>query len=101
MTHAPWLVPRATQALAVAAVVLATARAADPLLDVFPPSVAAVPAAERGEATITRDFTPSGSIWAEGLDETQVFLAELTHRQGADDSFAVRVGKGGDRTSVV
>ena len=100
MTHSPWFVPRAAQALAVAAVVLATARAADPLLDVFPPSVAAVPAAERGEATITRDFTPSGSIWAEGLDEAQVFLAELAHRQGADDSFAVRVGKGGQIYSL-
>jgi hypothetical protein len=79
---------------------LVAARATEPLLDVFPPSVAEVPATDRGEATITRDYTPSGSIWAEGLDETQVFLAELAHRQGADDSFAVRIGKGGQIYSL-
>ena len=79
---------------------LVAARATEPLLDVFPPSVAEVPATERGEATITRDYTPSGSIWAEGLDETQVFLAELAHRQEANDSFAVRIGKGGQIYSL-
>lgn len=78
----------------------AAARAVDPLLDVFPPSVATVSASERGGATITRDYSPSGSVWAEGLDERQVFLAELAHRQGADDSFAVRVGKGGQIYSL-
>ena len=79
---------------------LVAARATEPLLDVFPPSVAEVPATERGEATITRDYTPSGSVWAEGLDETQVYLAELAHRQRADDSFAVRIGKGGQIYSL-
>ena len=79
---------------------LVAARATEPLLDVFPPSVAEVPATEQGEATITRDYAPSGSIWAEGLDETQVFLAELAHRQEANDSFAVRIGRGGQIYSL-
>lgn len=103
MTNPPWSVPRAAWIGVIAVGVLASlsvAHAADPLLDIFPPSVAEVPAAARGEARITRDYTPSGSIWAEGLDETQVFLAELSHRQGADDSFAVRVGKGGQIYSL-
>ncbi|MFM8493932.1 MAG: alpha/beta hydrolase family protein, partial [Planctomycetia bacterium] len=78
----------------------AQAMAAEPLLDVFPPSVVEVQAAERGETTITRDYRPSGSVWAEGLDERQVFLAELAHRQGKDDSFALRVGQGGQIYSL-
>jgi dipeptidyl aminopeptidase/acylaminoacyl peptidase len=72
----------------------------EPLLDVFPPSVAEVPANEQGAATITRDYTPSGSVWAEGLDERQVFLAELAHTQGTDDSFALRLGQGGQIYSL-
>jgi len=78
----------------------AQAMAAEPLLDVFPPSVVDVPAAGRGQTTITRDDAPSGSVWAEGLDERQVFLAELAHRQGKDDSFALRVGQGGQIYSL-
>ena len=74
--------------------------AADVMLDVFPPSVAEVPASDRGETTISCDYTPSGSVWAEGLDETQVFLTELAHRQGKDDSFRLRVGKGGQIYSL-
>jgi len=103
MTHQPGSGLRAIAIVGLTAaglVPLAGARATDPLLDVFPPSVAEAPAGQRGEATITREFSPSGSIWAEGLDERQVFLAELVHRQGADDSFAVRVGKGGQIYSL-
>jgi len=103
MSRSPSVVPcRAVWIAPLAALLAASvaAPAADPLLDVFPPSVAAVPASERGEATITREFTPSGSIWAEGLDESQVFLAELAHRQETDDSFAVRIGKGGQLYSL-
>lgn len=76
------------------------ATAAEPLLDLFPASVAQVPASERGETTITRDYAPSGSAWAEGLDERQVFLAQLAHSQGRDDSFALRVGQGGQIYSL-
>jgi len=89
-----------TSPLAGLLAVSVAAWAGDPLLEVFPPSVATVPASERGEATISRDYAPSGSVWAEGLDERQVFLAELAHRQGADDSFAVRVGQGGQIYSL-
>jgi len=74
--------------------------AAEPLLDVFPASVAGVPAADRGETAVTRDYTPSGSVWAEGLDETQVFLAELAHTQTKNDSFTLRVGRGGQIYSL-
>lgn len=80
--------------------VAAESAAATAILDVFPPSVAEVPAADRGETTITLAYTPSGSIWAEGLDESQVFLAELTHRQGPADSFKLRVGQGGQIYSL-
>ncbi|MCE9632216.1 MAG: dienelactone hydrolase family protein [Planctomycetia bacterium] len=86
--------------LSLAALQPAGSMAADSLLDVFPPSVVELPASERGETTITRDYTPSGSVWAEGLDETQVFLTELAHRQGKDDSFSLRVGKGGQIYSL-
>ena len=71
-----------------------------PLLDVFPPSVAEAPAGQRGQATITTDYAPGGSSWAEGLDERDVFLAELAHRQDPDDSFTLRVGKGGQIYSL-
>jgi hypothetical protein len=74
--------------------------AAAAILDVFPRSVAEMPAANRGSATITLAYTPSGSVWAEGLDESQVFLAELEHRQGPADSFALRVGQGGQIYSL-
>jgi dienelactone hydrolase len=79
---------------------IGTVDAASPILDVFPPSVVDVPAGSRGETTITLDYAPSGSVWAEGLDERQVFQAELPHRQGDDDSFRLRIGKGGQIYSL-
>lgn len=79
---------------------IGTVDAAAPILDVFPPSVVDVPAGSRGETTITLDYAPSGSVWAEGLDERQVFQAELAHRQGDDDSFRLRIGKGGQIYSL-
>lgn len=80
--------------------VAAESAAATAILDVFPLSVAEVPAADRGKTTITLAYTPSGSIWAEGLDESQVFLAELAHQQGPADSFKLRVGQGGQIYSL-
>ena len=74
--------------------------AAAAILEVFPPSVAEVPVADRGEATISLAYTPSGSVWAEGLDESQVFLAELDHHQTPADSFRLRVGQGGQIYSL-
>ena len=86
--------------LSVAALLPSGVMAAVPLLDVFPPSAAEAPAAERGETTITIDYAPSGSVWADGLDERQVFLAQLAHEKGKDDSFALRVGQGGQIYSL-
>ena len=77
-----------------------SAAVTSPLLDVFPPAAVEMPAAGRGETTISLDYTPSGSVWAEGLDERQVFQAELAHRQENDDSFRLRVGKGGQIYSL-
>lgn len=70
------------------------------LLDVFPPSTAQVAAELRGESVISSNYTESGSLWWEGLDERAVFHAELAHRQGADNSFALRVGRGGQIYSL-
>ena len=64
------------------------------ILDVFPPSVVRMPAAEQGETVISSTYAPSGSLWAEGLDERQVFQIELKHEQDDYNSFALRVGKG-------
>lgn len=87
-------------AIALLGMMAVHATAATPLLDIFPPSVAEVPAAERGGTTISLEYAPSGSVWAEGLDERQVFLAQLAHTQGQDDSFALRVGLGGQIYSL-
>lgn len=70
------------------------------ILDVFPASVAEMPASDRGRSGHTSTFTPSGSLWAEGLDEQQVFQVELKHEQDANNSFALRVGKGGQIYSL-
>jgi hypothetical protein len=70
------------------------------LLDVFPKSVAQVPASEQGQTIIASTYTPSGSLWAEGLDETRVFQTEIRHQQEHDNSFALRIGKGGQIYSL-
>ena len=38
------------------------------ILDVFPPTVAATEKSQRGNTSISLDYTPSTSLWAEGLD---------------------------------
>lgn len=70
------------------------------LLAVFPKSVVQVPATERGQTIISSSYTPNGSLWGEGLDETQVFQAEIRHQQERDNSFALRIGKGGQIYSL-
>jgi len=75
-------------------------RGSSTILDVFPPSVAEVPVEDRGIATISTTYTPSGSSWHESLDEKDVFLAEMKHVQGEDNSFALRIGKGGQVYSL-
>jgi len=71
-----------------------------PQLDVFPPSVAEASTGGRGETRISLDYAPSGSLWGEGLDETKVFLSEMDHQGGKDDSFTLRIGHGGQIYSL-
>jgi len=70
------------------------------ILDVFPPSVALVLRGQRGETIISTRYTPSGSLWDARLDERWVFHCELRHEQDAWNSFALRVGKGGQVYSL-
>ncbi len=70
------------------------------LLDVFPASSFHVSAERRGEAVFSSRFTPSGSVWDKRLDERQVFQLQIAHRQGADNSFTLRMGKGGQIYSL-
>lgn len=71
-----------------------------PQLDVFPPSVAKASADGRGQTRISLAYAPSGSLWGEGLDETKVFLSEMDHQGGKDDSFTLRIGHGGQIYSL-
>lgn len=70
------------------------------LLDVFPPSVATVSKDTQGRTSISLDYTPSTSLWAEGLDEKQVFHAQIQHEQDENNSFTLRIGKGGQIYSL-
>ncbi len=77
-----------------------TATALNGILDVFPKSVAKVSANGQGKTVFTARFTPSGSLWDERLDEKQVFQLEITHKQNVDNSFKLRMGKGGQIYSL-
>lgn len=70
------------------------------ILDVFPPSVAKPPSGRVGETKVSTKYQPSGSVWDQRLDESQVFQFEMKHQQSADDSYALRVGKGGQIYSL-
>ena len=72
------------------------------LLELFPPSVAVVPEAKQGQTTISSDYSPSGSLWTEapGLDERRVFDLLIRHEQDEDNSFDMRIGKGGQIYSL-
>jgi hypothetical protein len=70
------------------------------ILDVFPPTVAATEKSQRGNTSISLDYTPSTSLWAEGLDERQVFHAQIQHDQNENNSFTLRIGKGGQVYSL-
>jgi len=71
-----------------------------PLVDVFPPPEVFYPGTLAGVSTWKETFSPSGSVWAEGLNETRLFHRELHHEQGADDSFRLRLGTGGQIYSL-
>ena len=78
----------------------AAERTKQALLDVFPPSVATVGKDTQGQTSISLDYTPSTSLWAEGLDEKQVFHAQIQHEQDENNSFTLRIGKGGQIYSL-
>jgi len=48
-----------------------------------------------GTSSFSKKYTPSGSKWAAKLDEKDVFLASLKHSEKKDNSWEVRIGKGG------
>ncbi|MDF1744631.1 MAG: hypothetical protein P1V19_13125, partial [Gimesia sp.] len=70
------------------------------LLDIFPRSVAETPADRQGKTVFSSRYTPSGSLWDPRLDEKQVFHLAMAHQQDADNSFKLRMGKGGQIYSL-
>jgi len=70
------------------------------LLDVFPPSSVQVPPDALGRTMLSSDYTPSGSLWNKYLDEQTVFNFEIKHEQTEDNSFQLRLGKGGQLYSL-
>ena len=51
--------------------------------------------------TFTTEFQPSDSYWAPHCNEEDVYLARLRHIAGADDSWDLRLGKGGQIYSFI
>jgi hypothetical protein len=70
------------------------------LLDVFPPSTVEVPADARGKTELSSEYTRSGSLWNKYLDEEKVFNFEIKHEQAEENSFRLRLGKGGQLYSL-
>ena len=54
---------------------------ATPFLNVFPDSPRIPGVTYSGESSYTQVYTPSGSQWAPGLDEREVFFASLKHSE--------------------
>jgi hypothetical protein len=69
------------------------------LLDVFPASTVQMPG-NGGKAIATTEYYPSGSVWQKDLDERWVFHREIKHEQEVDNSFALRIGRGGQIYSL-
>ncbi|WP_159020752.1 T9SS type A sorting domain-containing protein [Algibacter sp. L3A6] len=51
--------------------------------------------------TFTTNFEPSGSSWGETLDEQDVYLARLKHISDANNTWDLRIGKGGQIYSFI
>ncbi|ANW96386.1 hypothetical protein AXE80_08890 [Wenyingzhuangia fucanilytica] len=51
--------------------------------------------------TFTTNYEPSGSIWGEVLDEKNVFLARLKHISNSNNTWDLRIGKGGQIYSFI
>jgi len=54
-----------------------------------------------GETSFTTDYQASGSIWGDSCNELDVYLARLKHSAGIDDSWDLRIGKGGQIYSFI
>ncbi len=70
------------------------------LLNVFPASVVQMPPERQGRTELSSTYAPSGSSWGEHLDEKMVFLHEMKHVQDKENSFGLRIGKGGQLYSL-
>ena len=70
------------------------------ILDVFPASTVSAKSNQQGETVFSNTFTPSKSLWSEGLNESKVFHGELTHTQNEKRDFSLRMGKGGQIYSL-
>lgn len=70
------------------------------MLDVFPKSIVQMPDDRLGSTVVSSGYTPSGSLWDKRLDEKDVFQVEISHQQDVDNSFKLRVGKGGQIYSL-
>lgn len=70
------------------------------MLDVFPPSSVQVAPDARGRTKLSARYTPSGSLWNKYLDEQVVFNFEIKHEQAEENSFRLRLGKGGQLYSL-
>ncbi|MCA9107484.1 MAG: hypothetical protein KDA83_18860 [Planctomycetales bacterium] len=70
------------------------------LLDLFPESSFRVAEERAGQTSVSDRFVPSGSLWADGLDEQLVFHRELRHDQSEENSYRLRMGRGGQLYSL-
>ncbi len=68
--------------------------------NLFPQSPAIPGLSYSGQLAYSQTYTPSGSTWAPGLDEHEVFFAGLKHAESSDNSWEVRIGKGGQLYSI-
>ena len=70
------------------------------ILSLFPKSTLGIEAAAGGMTDLNQQYSPGKSLWTEGLDEENVFHGEMIHRQEKENSFALRIGKGGQVYSL-
>jgi hypothetical protein len=70
------------------------------VLDIFPKSPDIPELRYSGNFSYTQVYMPSGSQWAPGLDEQEVFFASLKHYNDFESSWEIRLGKGGQLYSI-
>jgi len=86
--------------LKLAAKLEAGSGAASVILDVFPESVVQLPADQQDKTVMSGKYTLTDSSWGKHLDERTVFHHEIKHVQDEDNSFNLRIGKGGQLYSL-